>query len=68
MECVAPNIVNDDREALRRRAITVDVLWASGLAISLSGVLAWVLAKPNVEARPLVVSCGLSRCSVQGRF
>lgn len=63
-----PEHLNDDREALRRQAITVDVLWASGLAISLTGVLAWVLAKPNVEARPVVVSCGLSRCSVQGRF
>lgn len=61
-----PEHLTGDRETLRRRAIAVDVLWAAGLAISVTGVLAWVLAIP--DERPVVVSCGLSQCSVEGRF
>lgn len=64
-----PEHHTEQREALRSRAITVDILWASGLAFTLTGVLAWVLAKPGIEERPATqVSCGLGTCSVQGRF
>lgn len=63
-----PEHLTEEREALRSRAITVDILWASGLAFTLTGVLAWVLAKPDIEERLASVSCGLGTCSVQGRF
>ncbi|MFK8000367.1 MAG: type IV pilus biogenesis/stability protein PilW [Polyangiales bacterium] len=63
-----PEHLTEEREALGSRAIGVDVLWASGLAFTLTGVLAWVLAKPGIEERPASVSCGFGSCAVQGRF
>ena len=63
-----PEHHTEEREALRTRAIVVDILWASGVALTLTGVLAWVLAKPDIEERPASVSCGFGSCSVQGRF
>lgn len=64
---LCPYWFDDERDQLRRRAISVDALIAGGVALVAAGALWWAVTTPRGRDQ-IALGCGTTGCSVRGRF